>query len=95
MAAQIGQLVIRGKWRLLPTWAPVLQVFRQVLWGHKLAVTPCIRPCSPSAGSMTVVTVKAVAGMLVLSIQGNLQLDYPIFYVMFVCMVATAVYQAA
>ncbi|XP_032157594.1 NIPA-like protein 3 isoform X2 [Mustela erminea] len=46
-------------------------------------------------GSMTVVTVKAVAGMLVLSIQGNLQLDYPIFYVMFVCMVATAVYQAA
>ncbi|XP_044523799.1 NIPA-like protein 3 isoform X2 [Gracilinanus agilis] len=46
-------------------------------------------------GSMTVVTVKAVAGMLVLSIQGNLQLDYPIFYVMLVCMVATAVYQAA
>ncbi|XP_057556231.1 NIPA-like protein 3 isoform X1 [Hippopotamus amphibius kiboko] len=46
-------------------------------------------------GSMTVVTVKAVAGMLILSIQGNLQLDYPIFYVMFVCMVATAVYQAA
>nr|XP_042128020.1 NIPA-like protein 3 isoform X2 [Peromyscus maniculatus bairdii] len=45
-------------------------------------------------GSMTVVTVKAVAGMLVLSIQGNLQLDYPIFYVMFVCMVATAIYQA-
>ncbi|XP_050010685.1 NIPA-like protein 3 isoform X2 [Alexandromys fortis] len=34
-------------------------------------------------GSMTVVTVKAVSGMLVLSIQGNLQLDYPIFYVMF------------
>uniref|UniRef100_A0A8D0LNZ8 NIPA like domain containing 3 n=1 Tax=Sus scrofa TaxID=9823 RepID=A0A8D0LNZ8_PIG len=46
-------------------------------------------------GSMTVVTVKAVAGMLILSIQGNLQLDYPIFYVMFVCMVATAIYQAA
>lgn len=44
---------------------------------------------------MTVVTVKAVAGMLILSIQGNLQLDYPIFYVMFVCMVATAIYQAA
>ncbi|ERE82307.1 NIPA-like protein 3 [Cricetulus griseus] len=45
-------------------------------------------------GSMTVVTVKAVSGMLVLSIQGNLQLDYPIFYVMFVCMVASAIYQA-
>uniref|UniRef100_A0A6I8PJC3 NIPA like domain containing 3 n=1 Tax=Ornithorhynchus anatinus TaxID=9258 RepID=A0A6I8PJC3_ORNAN len=46
-------------------------------------------------GSMTVVTVKAVAGMLALSIQGNFQLDYPIFYVMLVCMIATAVYQAA
>lgn len=41
------------------------------------------------------VTVKAVAGMLMLSIQGTLQLHYPIFYVMLVCMVATAVYQAA
>ncbi|CAO2589512.1 NIPA-like protein 3 [Lemmus lemmus] len=46
-------------------------------------------------GSMTVVTVKAVSGMLVLSIQGNLQLDYPIFYVMFVCMVATFLSQAS
>ncbi|XP_042100495.1 NIPA-like protein 3 isoform X2 [Ovis aries] len=46
-------------------------------------------------GSMSVVAVKAVAGMLVLSVQGNLQLDYPIFYVMLVCMVATAIYQAA
>ncbi|NXD11411.1 NPAL3 protein, partial [Nothocercus nigrocapillus] len=45
-------------------------------------------------GSMTVVTVKAVAGMLVVSIQGNLQLNYPIFYIMLVCMVATAIFQA-
>uniref|UniRef100_A0A8B9SN25 NIPA like domain containing 3 n=1 Tax=Anas platyrhynchos TaxID=8839 RepID=A0A8B9SN25_ANAPL len=45
-------------------------------------------------GSMTVVTVKAVAGMIVVSIQGNLQLDYPIFYIMLVCMIATAVFQA-
>ncbi|XP_010877861.1 NIPA-like protein 3 isoform X2 [Esox lucius] len=45
-------------------------------------------------GSVTVITVKAVAGMLVLSIQGTMQLHYPIFYVMFVCMVATVVFQA-
>ncbi|XP_053124487.1 NIPA-like protein 3 isoform X2 [Hemicordylus capensis] len=45
-------------------------------------------------GSMTVITVKAVAGMLVVSIQGNLQLGYPIFYIMVVCMVATAAFQA-
>ncbi|XP_075577945.1 NIPA-like protein 3 isoform X3 [Pelecanus crispus] len=45
-------------------------------------------------GSMTVVTVKAVAGMIVVSIQGNLQLDYPIFYIMLVCMIATATFQA-
>ncbi|KAG7328586.1 hypothetical protein KOW79_008530 [Hemibagrus wyckioides] len=46
-------------------------------------------------GSVTVITVKAVAGMVVLSIQGSLQLSYPIFYVMFVCMVATIVFQAS
>ncbi|XP_030320274.1 NIPA-like protein 3 isoform X3 [Calypte anna] len=45
-------------------------------------------------GSMTAVTVKAVAGMIVVSIQGNLQLDYPIFYIMLVCMIATAIFQA-
>ncbi|XP_051494202.1 NIPA-like protein 3 isoform X3 [Apus apus] len=44
--------------------------------------------------SMTVVTVKAVAGMIVVSIQGNLQLDYPIFYIMLVCMIATTIFQA-
>ncbi|XP_062996783.1 NIPA-like protein 3 isoform X2 [Elgaria multicarinata webbii] len=45
-------------------------------------------------GSMTVITVKAVAGMIVVSIRGNLQLGYPIFYIMVVCMVATAAFQA-
>lgn len=46
-------------------------------------------------GSTTIVTVKAVSAMIVLSIQGSLQLGYPIFYVMFVCMVTTAVFQAS
>ncbi|KAJ8332238.1 hypothetical protein SKAU_G00427830 [Synaphobranchus kaupii] len=45
-------------------------------------------------GSVTVITVKAVSGMVLLSILGNLQLTYPIFYIMFVCMVATVVFQA-
>uniref|UniRef100_A0A672J825 NIPA like domain containing 3 n=1 Tax=Salarias fasciatus TaxID=181472 RepID=A0A672J825_SALFA len=45
-------------------------------------------------GSLTVITVKAVSSMLVLTIKGNMQLDYPIFSVMFVCMVASVVYQA-
>uniref|UniRef100_A0A8C1PMI3 NIPA like domain containing 3 n=1 Tax=Cyprinus carpio TaxID=7962 RepID=A0A8C1PMI3_CYPCA len=46
-------------------------------------------------GSVTVITVKAVSGMIVLSILGPLQLSYPIFYVMFICMVATIVFQAS
>ncbi|XP_074516005.1 NIPA-like protein 3 isoform X2 [Sebastes fasciatus] len=45
-------------------------------------------------GSITVITVKAVSGMLVLSIEGSMQLDYPIFSVMLVCMVASVVFQA-
>ncbi|XP_078060209.1 NIPA-like protein 3 isoform X2 [Mustelus asterias] len=46
-------------------------------------------------GSVTIVAAKGVSGMIILSIQGNIQLTYPIFYVMLVCMIATAVYQAA
>ncbi|NP_001080381.1 NIPA-like domain containing 3 S homeolog [Xenopus laevis] len=46
-------------------------------------------------GSTTVVAVKAVAGMIIVSIQGTMQLGYPIFYVMVVCMVATAIAQAS
>lgn len=46
-------------------------------------------------GSTTVVTVKALAGMIIVSIQGSMQLGYPIFYIMLVCMVATAVAQAS
>ncbi|XP_026195612.1 NIPA-like protein 3 [Anabas testudineus] len=45
-------------------------------------------------GSVTVITVKAVSGMLVLTAEGNMQLNYPIFSVMFVCMVASVVFQA-
>ncbi|KAG7510305.1 NIPA 3 [Solea senegalensis] len=45
-------------------------------------------------GSVTVITVKAVSGMLVLTAEGNMQLDYPIFSVMLVCMVASVVFQA-
>ena len=49
---------------------------------------------SLSTGSVTVLTVKAVSSMLVLSARGNMQLYYPIFSVMFVCMVASVVFQA-
>ncbi|XP_023151532.1 NIPA-like protein 3 [Amphiprion ocellaris] len=45
-------------------------------------------------GSVTVITVKAVSGMLVLTVEGNMQLNYPIFHVLFVCMVASVVFQA-
>ncbi|KAI3367639.1 hypothetical protein L3Q82_026485 [Scortum barcoo] len=45
-------------------------------------------------GSVTAITVKAVSGMLVLTIEGTMQLNYPIFSVMFVCMVASVVFQA-
>ena len=47
-----------------------------------------------SAGSVTVVTVKAVSAMLVLTIEGYMLLEYPIFYVLFVCMCASVVFQA-
>lgn len=45
-------------------------------------------------GSVTVITVKAVAGMVVLSVRETLQFTYPIFYIMLVSMVASVVFQA-
>ncbi|MEE6484954.1 hypothetical protein FKM82_014112, partial [Ascaphus truei] len=50
---------------------------------------------SHSVGSTTAVTVKALAGMIIVSIRGTMQFGYPIFYIMFVCMVTTAVSQAS
>lgn len=45
------------------------------------------------AASLTVISVKAVSGMITESIQGQLQLIYPIFYVMLVVMVASCGFQ--
>ena len=44
--------------------------------------------------SVTVITVKAVSGMVVLTIRGSMQFTYPIFYIMLVAMVASVVFQA-
>lgn len=43
--------------------------------------------------SLTVISVKAVSGMIAESIKGQLQLTYPIFYVMLVVMVASCAFQ--
>ncbi|KAJ8013409.1 hypothetical protein DPEC_G00052970 [Dallia pectoralis] len=43
--------------------------------------------------SLTVISVKAVSGMITESINGELQLTYPIFYVMVVVMVASCAFQ--
>ncbi|XP_076004605.1 NIPA-like protein 2 isoform X3 [Genypterus blacodes] len=43
--------------------------------------------------SLTVISVKAVSGMITESIKGHLQLTYPIFYVMLVIMIASCAFQ--
>uniref|UniRef100_A0A8C6U120 NIPA like domain containing 2 n=1 Tax=Neogobius melanostomus TaxID=47308 RepID=A0A8C6U120_9GOBI len=43
--------------------------------------------------SVTVISVKAVSGMITETIKGSLQLVYPIFYIMFVVMVASCAFQ--
>ncbi|XP_006028060.1 NIPA-like protein 2 [Alligator sinensis] len=43
--------------------------------------------------SVTVVSVKAVAGMIMLSARGKMQLTHPIFYIMLVIMVISCVFQ--
>ncbi|XP_068125083.1 NIPA-like protein 3 isoform X2 [Hyperolius riggenbachi] len=46
-------------------------------------------------GTITMISVKALAGMIMVSIQETMQLGYPILYIMLVCMVATSVAQAS
>ncbi|KAM4689587.1 NIPA-like protein 2 [Discoglossus pictus] len=43
--------------------------------------------------SMTVISVKGVAGMVTMTLKGDMQLTYPIFYVMAVVMIASCVFQ--
>ncbi|XP_053571214.1 NIPA-like protein 2 [Bombina bombina] len=43
--------------------------------------------------SLTVISVKAVAGMIMTTLKGEIQLTYPIFYVMAIIMVASCIFQ--
>uniref|UniRef100_A0A8C6WBZ9 NIPA-like domain containing 2 n=1 Tax=Nannospalax galili TaxID=1026970 RepID=A0A8C6WBZ9_NANGA len=43
--------------------------------------------------SLTVISVKAVSGMITFSMMDKMQLTYPIFYIMFVIMIASCVFQ--
>ncbi|XP_066480492.1 NIPA-like protein 2 [Tiliqua scincoides] len=43
--------------------------------------------------SLNIISVKAVAAMIALSVKGNMQLTYPIFYVMLILMLVTCVFQ--
>ncbi|XP_048452183.1 NIPA-like protein 2 [Rhincodon typus] len=53
---------------------------------------PCVGHAFIHA-SLTVISVKAVSGMVTSSIQGQLQFQYPIFYVMLVIMIASCIFQ--
>ncbi|XP_062424536.1 NIPA-like protein 2 [Rhea pennata] len=43
--------------------------------------------------SLTVIAVKAVAGMITCSVKGKMQLTYPVFYIMCILMAATCAFQ--
>ncbi|KAF7246206.1 NIPA-like protein 2 [Varanus komodoensis] len=43
--------------------------------------------------SLSIISTKAVATMIMVSVKGNMQLTYPIFYVMFILMVLTCTFQ--
>uniref|UniRef100_A0ABI7YNZ9 NIPA like domain containing 2 n=1 Tax=Felis catus TaxID=9685 RepID=A0ABI7YNZ9_FELCA len=43
--------------------------------------------------SLTVISVKAVSGMITFSVTDKMQLTYPIFYIMFIVMIASCVFQ--
>ena len=68
---------------------------KEVLYCYKLCNLMSLKWCClcVAAASLTVISVKAVSGMITESIKGQLQLIYPIFYVMLVIMVASCAFQ--
>ncbi|XP_048413870.1 NIPA-like protein 3 isoform X1 [Stegostoma tigrinum] len=85
-------------WPFLLYLLVVIVIFCLLLYFYKrqnMAYLVIILLLVALLGSVTVVAAKGVSGMIILSIQGDVQLVYPIFYVMLVCMIAAAVYQAA
>ncbi|XP_036731729.1 NIPA-like protein 2 isoform X6 [Manis pentadactyla] len=49
--------------------------------------------CMSVTASLTVISGKAVSGMITFSVMDKMQLTYPIFYIMFIVMIASCVFQ--
>uniref|UniRef100_A0A8C2PFT0 NIPA like domain containing 2 n=1 Tax=Capra hircus TaxID=9925 RepID=A0A8C2PFT0_CAPHI len=49
--------------------------------------------CMSVTASVTVISVKAVSGMITFSVTDKMQLTYPIFYIMCIIMIASCVFQ--
>nr|XP_036851487.1 NIPA-like protein 2 isoform X1 [Manis javanica] len=49
--------------------------------------------CMSVTASLTVISGKAVSGMITFSVTDKMQLTYPIFYIMFIVMIASCVFQ--
>lgn len=60
---------------------------------NQITLKGCECLCFFAAASLTVISVKAVSGMITESIKGQLQLIYPIFYIMLVVMIASCAFQ--
>lgn len=84
-------------WPNPPTPTPYASAWtiKEVLYCYKLCNLMNLKWCClcVAAASLTVISVKAVSGMITESIKGQLQLIYPIFYVMLVIMVASCAFQ--
>uniref|UniRef100_A0A096LTS5 NIPA like domain containing 3 n=1 Tax=Poecilia formosa TaxID=48698 RepID=A0A096LTS5_POEFO len=72
----------------------LLYFYKQRNANYLVVILLLVALLASGTGSVTVITVKAVSGMLLLTLEGAMQLDYPIFSVMFVCMVASVIFQA-
>ncbi|OXB70268.1 UNVERIFIED_CONTAM: hypothetical protein H355_012530 [Colinus virginianus] len=56
-------------------------------------VFPVFGVAAGQAASLSVITVKAVASMIMLSAKGKMQLTYPVFYIMLILMATSCVFQ--
>ncbi|XP_041044966.1 NIPA-like protein 2 isoform X2 [Carcharodon carcharias] len=93
-AAKIHKYIV--SWQFLVYLALEFILFVILLYlykrrGMKHIVLPLL--ISSLLASLSVISVKAVSGMVTSSIKGQIQFQYPIFYVMLIIMMASCIFQ--
>ncbi|XP_006900085.1 PREDICTED: NIPA-like protein 2 [Elephantulus edwardii] len=95
ISARTVQYYIVG-WKFLIYVILEILIFCILLYFHKrkgMKHIVILLTLAALLASLTVISVKAVSGMITFSVTDKMQLSYPIFYIMFIIMITSCVFQ--